>query len=70
MVAELWAQQRLPVLQRHLLPAPAFHLQAGLGVQPIDPLVIDHAAFLPQLQINHAGPIATVPVSECDDPVV
>jgi len=31
--------------------------------------VIDHAAFLPQLQIEHAGPIATVPMGQGDDAI-
>ena len=46
-----------------------FHLEARFGVQPIDALMIDHAAFLRQLQIDHARAIAAVPMRQGDDAI-
>ena len=46
--------------------APA-NLQTRLGIEPMHPLVIDHHAALPQLQIDHVSTVATVPLRERDD---
>ncbi|MNG20538.1 hypothetical protein D3C84_1047980 [compost metagenome] len=59
--------QRVTVCHRHLLALTPANLQTRLGIEPIRPFVIDHHAFLPQLQVNHAGTIASVTLRECDD---
>ena len=45
LVRRLRPGQRLTIGQRHLLAAPAPDLQTRLGVEPIDPLVIDRAGL-------------------------
>lgn len=52
--------ERLPVGQRHLLPASAPHLQPRLRVESIDPLMIDPTAFLTQIHVDHAGATPSV----------
>ena len=42
----------------------ASDLQLGFGVQPLDAFVVHPMTRLPQLQIDHPGPVATVAVSE------
>ena len=54
--------QRLPIRYRHVLAPSLPHLQARLGIEPVDVLVIDQLPGLPQLQIDHASTIAAVPV--------
>jgi hypothetical protein len=38
------------------------HLQSGLGIQVPDPLVTNREALLAELQVNHAGAVAPMPV--------
>ena len=40
----------MPIGEWHLLPPPAPDLQTRLGVEAIDPLVIDVPAFLAHLR--------------------
>ena len=61
--------QRLPFAHRNLLAPAAPHLQLLERVQPLDPLVIDELAGLPQLQIDHPRSVATMPLRQGDDPL-
>ncbi len=69
LVAPLRTKQGLPVDDGDLLPAAPFHLETSLGIQPVDPLVIDDVALLPQFQIDHAGAIAPVAMGQGDDAI-
>ena len=55
------------VRDRHLLASPAFHLEPRLRVEAIDARVINHPAFLAQLEIDHARAASTVPMRQGDD---
>ena len=59
--------QGLSTGDRDLLPSSASDLQLGFGVQPLDAFVVHPMTRLPQLQIDHPGPVATVAVSEGDN---
>ncbi len=59
--------QWVTVCYRYLLALPPANLQPRLGIEPIHPLVIDDHAFLPQLQVNHAGAVTAVALRERDD---
>ncbi|MNT51457.1 hypothetical protein D3C72_1884220 [compost metagenome] len=61
------ASQRVTVCHRHLLALTPANLQPCLGIESIHPLVIDLHALLPQLQVNHAGTVASVTLRERDD---
>ena len=39
------------------------------GVQAVNPFVIDDVAGLPQLQIDHPGPIALMSLRQVNDPI-
>ena len=52
-----------------LLASTALQLEPGLRVQAIDPFVIDDVAGLPQLQIDHPGPIASMSLRQVNDPI-
>jgi hypothetical protein len=69
LVRRLRPDQRLAIDYRHLLPSPTLHLEPRLRVGPIDALVIHGAPFLPELQIDHASPIAPMPMGQRDDAV-
>ena len=57
--------QRLTVGDRDLLASTPAYLQARLRVQALDALVVDPFAGLPQLQVDHPGPIATMAMRQC-----
>ena len=67
-VRHLRAHQGLPIGHRNLLPPSAPNLELGLRVQAFDAFMVDVVAFLPQLQIDHPGAIATVTVGEGNNP--
>ena len=46
-----------------------FNWSRGLRVQAVDPFVIDDVAGLPQLQIDHPGPIASMSLRQGNDPI-
>ena len=46
-----------------------FNWSRASGVQAIDPFVIDDVAGLPQLQIDHPGPIASMSLRQVNDPI-
>ena len=69
LVATLGAHQWLAVGSRDLLASTALQLEPGLRVQAIDPFVIDDVAGLPQLQIAHPGPIASMSLRQVNDPI-
>ena len=69
LVATLGAHQWLAVGYRDLLASTALQLEPGLRVQAIDPFVIDDVAGLPQLQIDHPGPIASMSLRQVNDPI-
>ena len=69
LVATLGAHQGLAVGYRDLLASTALQLEPGLRVQAIDPFVIDDVAGLPQLQIDHPGPIASMSLRQVNDPI-
>ena len=69
LVATLGAHQWLAVGSRDLLASTALQLEPGLRVQAIDPCVIDDVAGLPQLQIDHPGPIASMSLRQVNDPI-
>ena len=69
LVATLGAHQGLAVGSRDLLASTALQLEPGLRVQAIDPCVIDDVAGLPQLQIDHPGPIASMSLRQVNDPI-
>ncbi len=56
----------MTIRHRDLLPLSPSHLQTGLGVEPIHPLVIHHHASLPQLQVDHPGTVAPMTLGERD----
>jgi hypothetical protein len=58
---------RLAIRHRHLLSPPPAHLQPGLGVQPLDALVIDALAGLAELQIDHPRAVAPMALRERHD---
>lgn len=62
--------ERVTIRQRNLFPLSPSHLQTGLSIEPIHPLVIHHHASLPQLQIDHPGPVAPMTLGERDDPLL
>ena len=68
-VATLGAHQWLAVGYRDRLASTALQLEPGLRVQAIDPCVIDDVAGLPQLQIDHPGPIASMSLRQVNDPI-
>ena len=59
--------QWMTVCHRDFLALAPANLQTRLGIEPVYPLVIDHHAALPQLQIDHAGTVASVPLRKRDD---
>ena len=69
LVATLGAHQWLAVGYRDRLASTALQLEPGLRVQAIDPCVIDDVAGLPQLQIDHPGPIASMSLRQVNDPI-
>ena len=69
LVATLGAHQWLAVGDRDLLASTALQLEPGLRVQAIDSFVIDDVAGLPQLQIDHPGPIASMSLRQVNDPI-
>ena len=70
LVRRLGAYQRLPIGQRHLLAAAAPHLEPRLGVETIDAFVIGRGpALLSQLQVDHAGAVASMSVRKRHDAV-
>ena len=66
-VGSLRAHQGLSVGHGDLLPPSPSDLQLGFGVQALDAFMVDPMNGLSQLQIDHLGPVATVPVGEGND---
>jgi len=67
LIGVLRPQQRLTIRDGNLLAAAARYLQPGLGVQTLDTLVIDPPTLLPELQVNHLGAGAPVPMGHGQD---
>lgn len=53
--------------ERNLFALAPLHLQAGLGIQAIDPLVVHQLSGLAQLQIDHAGTVTSMTLRQGDD---
>lgn len=67
LVGLCWSLQGMSIRRRYLL-APAFlHLQASLGTQAIHTFVIDQFTCLTQLQIDHSGALAAMPLCQSND---
>src|SRR5260221_1437472 len=62
------SDQRLPFSHGDLFAPPAPDMQLLEPIQPLDPLVVDELAGLPQLEVNHANPVTPVTLREGDDP--
>ena len=60
-------QEGLALAYRHLLTLSASHLQARFLIQPLHSLVVNDKSLLPQLQMDHAHPVASVPVRQRSD---
>jgi hypothetical protein len=69
LVRLLRAKEWLTVGDGDLLPAPALQLEAGLCVEPVDPLVIHAIASLAQLRIDQAGAVPPMPVRQGEDAI-
>ena len=66
-IGRLRTPQGLPIGHRHLLAPPPLHLEVGFGIQPFHPLVVDPLSGLAQLQVNHAGAVAAMPLGQGND---
>lgn len=62
-----WPSQLVTVGHRYLLAFAPADLQARLGIESVNALVIDLHASLPQLQVNHTRAITTVVLRQRDD---
>ncbi len=60
----------MSVAKGNLLAPALLHLQTRLGVQAVDTFVIDDLSGLAQLQIDHAGAIASMSLGQGDDLVL
>lgn len=61
------ALQRMTLSQRNLLSLALPDLQPRLGIQAVDALVVDHLTGLAQLEVDHAGPIPPMTLSQGHD---
>lgn len=57
----------MPVTQWDFLASALLHLQPGLGMQAIHALVVHDLTRLAQLQIDHAGDVSAMALSQGDD---
>src|ERR1700759_4583736 len=68
-IGSAWSHQGLALAERDLLAPPTPDLQLFQRVEPLDTLVVDDLAGLSQLQVNHRGSVASMPLRQRDDPL-